>query len=435
MSKPSVNIFWFRRDLRLDDNTGLNEALNSRFPVLPVFVFDREILDDLNDKSDARLCFIHDTLSSIIKDLDRKKTSIFSFYGTPKQAFQKLFKEFDIKEIYTNNDYEPYATQRDNEIERLASENAVEFKSFKDQVIFEKEEIVKDNGTPYLVYTPYSRKWLASLTDQHLNSSGSALDQNNWYTDEQFKLIELSHMGFERSDIKIPSKVLKTETLKIYENERNTPAKDSTSRLGIHLRFGTISIRAAVKHARKHSEVFLKELVWREFFMMILYHFPKVVDSNFNSKYDKIKWRNSAEDLEKWKEGKTGFALVDAGMRQMNKTGFMHNRVRMLVASFLTKHLLIDWRWGEAYFAEKLLDYELASNNGNWQWAAGTGVDAQPYFRVFNPDSQQKKFDSQDIYIKKWIPEYNTSNYPDKMLDHKEARERAIEVYKEAFNS
>lgn len=435
MGKKSISVFWFRRDLRLEDNRALYHALNSDYPVLPIFIFDKNILDDLVADDDPRLTFIHDHLSQIHQDLKEKGTGLKSFYGSPKESFEELLEEYDVKEIYSNEDYEPYALDRDKEIAELAALRSVSFHQFKDQVIFAKDEVVKDDLKPYLVYTPYSKKWMANLKKEDLEEYSSALRFNNWLQDATTGIIDLNEMGFSRSTIQFPKKDVKAELLRKYSEERDLPFKDSTSKLGVHLRFGTTSIRKLVKFATEHSETFLKELIWREFFMMILYHFPKVVDRNFNAKYDSLQWRNSEADFEKWKKGRTGFALVDAGMRQLNQTGFMHNRVRMLVASFLTKHLLIDWKWGEAYFAEKLLDYELASNNGNWQWAAGTGVDAQPYFRVFNPDSQQQKFDPKESYINTWIPEYGSSRYPEKMVDHKEARERAIAAFKEAASN
>jgi deoxyribodipyrimidine photo-lyase len=317
----------------------------------------------------------------------------------------------------------------------MLAQHGVSFHTFKDQVIFEKDEVVKGNGDPYLVYTPYSKKWLDSLSSDSLESYTSALQFDNWSKHEAKPIIPLEKMGFKASSIPIPNSNLTDHTLTVYETERDSPPKDSTSRLGIHLRFGTISVRQLAKRAQGKSLIFLKELIWREFFMMILYHYPKVVDHNFNAKYNALEWRNKEEEFDRWCKGETGYLLVDAGMRELNKTGFMHNRVRMLVASFLTKHLLIDWRWGEAYFAEKLLDYELSSNNGNWQWAAGTGVDAAPYFRVFNPITQVDKFDKDHLYIKRWIEDYGSSTYPTKMVEHKFARERALETYKAALNN
>tara|TARA_R110002096_G_scaffold109056_4_gene238613 strand:+ start:31772 stop:33079 length:1308 start_codon:yes stop_codon:yes gene_type:complete len=428
--KEKVSIFWFRRDLRLEDNCGLYHALKSDYPVVPIFIFDKNILDELKDPKDARVSFIHEQISEINHQLKGKNSRIITFHNQPEKAFQQLLVHFDIQAVYTNRDYEPYAKERDGSIQKCLQENKIEFLTFKDQVIFESEEILKADGTPYLVYTPFSKKWLAELKKEHLEAYTSGLLFENWATLKFKDIISLEEMGFQPSKIRIPAKQLSDHTLRVYEAERNFPDKDSTSRLGVHLRFGTVSIRKVAKQAQGISLTYLKELIWREFFMMILYHYPKVVENNFNSKYDWIKWRNDEKDFEKWCAGKTGFPLVDAGMRELNETGFMHNRVRMLVASFLTKHLLINWKWGEAYFAEKLLDYELASNNGNWQWAAGTGVDAAPYFRIFNPESQIEKFDQQHIYIKRWVKEYGSSSYPKPMVEHKKARERALETYK-----
>lgn len=434
MNKERISIFWFRRDLRLQDNHGLSRALSGEYPVLPIFIFDKNILDDLSNKKDARVTFIHQELSKINQSLRDKESRLQVFYSYPLETFKHLFDKFDVQNVYANSDYEPYALTRDKEIASYVEEQGAIFRPYKDQVIFEKKEIVKADGTPYLVYTPYSKKWLSSLTNKHLESYTSGLMFQNWLKQKFEKIISLNEIGFEESDISIPSAVLSDHTLEVYEKERNFPPKDSTSRLGIHLRFGTVSCRAIAKQAKSISEVFLKELIWREFFMMILYCYPRVVENNFSRKYDKLKWRNNKEEFEKWKKGETGFLLVDAGMRELNETGFMHNRVRMLVASFLTKHLLIDWKWGEAYFAEKLLDYELASNNGNWQWAAGTGVDAQPYFRVFNPITQVEKFDKDKTYIRKWVKNYGKATYPKEMVAHKMARERAITTFKEALN-
>lgn len=430
-----INLFWFRRDLRFQDNCALYHALSEDKEVLPVFIFDQKILDDLANKSDARVTFIHHTLSKMNKELQKKKgCSIITLYGKPEQELLKLCKTHKVNAVYANHDYEPYAIDRDEKVKNNLHKIGVDFFTFKDQVIFERDEIVKSDGSPYLVYTPYSKKWLAKLTEKDLKSYSSALRFENWFKHENTSVIPLQKMGFQVSEIKVSSPILQNQTLLSYEEERDSPPKDSTSKLGVHLRFGTVSIRQIAKQAQGKSLTFLKELIWREFFMMILYHYPKVVDQNFNAKYDALEWRNNETEFEKWCRGETGFLLVDAGMRELNKTGFMHNRVRMLVASFLTKHLLIDWKWGEAYFADKLLDYELASNNGNWQWAAGTGVDAAPYFRIFNPITQVDKFDKQHIYIKKWIENYGENTYPEQMVNHSDARERALHEFKKAVN-
>jgi deoxyribodipyrimidine photo-lyase len=433
MKEQELSVFWFRRDLRLEDNHGLHKALESGLAVLPVFIFDTNILDDLSNPSDARLSFIHDVLSQINSDLKKKGSTLQCYYTTPAKAFETIFANYNVKAIYTNNDYEPYALERDREISALAEQAEISFYSFKDQVLFEKGEILKEDDSPYLVYTPYSKKWLGTLRQEML--SPYPCDSGKWFQSDFKEIIPLEEMGFKRSSIQVPSPSLSKETLQSYADERDFPAKDSTSHLSVHLRFGTVSVRKAAREAQEQSLTFLKELIWREFFMMILYHYPQVVKHNFNRKYDAVEWSNKRDEFEKWKQGETGYLLVDAGMRELNETGFMHNRVRMVVASFLSKHLLIDWRWGEAYFAEKLLDYDLSANNGNWQWAAGTGVDAAPYFRVFNPITQIDKFDPQRIYIRRWVKDAQSPSYPPQMVEHKMARERALETYKNALQN
>jgi len=433
--KDAVNIFWFRRDLRLDDNIGFYKALHGKHPVLPIFIFDTEILDEL-PKDDARVTFIFEQLQKMRDKLQEHDSSIALYYGNTEDIFDKVCSDFNVQNVITNHDYEPYATKRDKKIEKNLSEKKIGFYTYKDQVIFEKEEVVKDDGDPYVVYTPYMKLWKKTFNPEK--------DLKIYYTNDHLKNlvqhsrlpnITLSDMGFEKSSIEIPDYDVTPTTIQQYEKKRNFPAKDATSHLGPHLRFGTVSIRKMMKKAiAEKNETFWQELIWREFFMQILWHFPETVDNAFRKKYDRIEWRNNKDEFELWKKGKTGYPLVDAGMRQLNQSGYMHNRVRMVVASFLCKHLLIDWRWGEAYFAEKLLDYELASNVGNWQWAAGSGVDAAPYFRIFNPTTQIDKFDKDQKYIKNWVKEFNTDKYPDKMVDHKEARERALTTYKKAVS-
>ncbi|MFD2827718.1 cryptochrome/photolyase family protein [Leeuwenhoekiella polynyae] len=434
MSKLSV--FWFRRDLRLDDNVGFLEALKGDDPVLPIFIFDKEILDKL-PKDDARVTFIYNSLQKMRKTMqDEYDSSLALFYGNPQDVWKQLTKDYDIQTVYTNHDYEPYALKRDAELKNFLEEKEIAFKTFKDQVIFEKSEVVKNDGDPYVVFTPYKNKWREVFDeDQHLKIHYTSQYLDNLIENSRLPNLDLSNMGFIKSDVEIPDYNVTPTLIQNYEDTRNFPAKDGTSHLGPHLRFGTVSIRKMVTKAiAEKNTIFWSELIWREFFMQILYHYPKTVDKSFRPKYDRIEWRNNEEEFEKWKNGETGFLLVDAGMRQLNKTGYMHNRVRMLVASFLCKHLLIDWRWGETYFAEKLLDYEQSSNVGNWQWAAGSGVDAAPYFRIFNPMTQVDKFDKDKKYIKEFIPEYDTADYPEKMVDHKEARERCLKTYKAAVS-
>ncbi|HEA21704.1 MAG TPA: deoxyribodipyrimidine photo-lyase [Pricia antarctica] len=434
MSKK-VSLFWFRRDLRLDDNVGFLQALKGDFPVLPIFIFDKEILDSL-PKDDARVSFIYDTLQKMRDELqEAHKSSLAIFHDKPASVFEQLCEEYDIQEVYTNHDYEPYAKKRDQIIEDLLGEKDIKFKTFKDQVIFEKDEVVKGDGDPYVVYTPYKNKWKEHFNaEDHLNIHYTNSYMDNLIEHSRLPNLSLTDMGFETSSLKVPDYTVTPSLIDNYEKTRNYPAKENgTSRLGPHLRFGTVSVRKMMKKAiAEKNEVFWSELIWREFFMQILWHHPRTVNEAFRKKYDRVEWRNDEKEFEKWKKGETGFKLVDAGIRELNESGYMHNRVRMLVAGFLCKHLLIDWRWGEAYFAEKLLDYEMSSNVGNWQWAAGSGVDAAPYFRIFNPMTQVDKFDKDKNYISQWVPEHDTDAYPDKMVDHKEARERCLKVYKEA---
>ena len=423
-----MTIFWFRRDLRLLDNTGLNLALSESKDVQPIFIFDDDIIDELS-KDDPRLNFIYQELLKINKELLSYNSSLKVYHGNPLKVFKELSRENPELVVYTNRDYEPYAIKRDKDINQLLLENGSSLISCKDQVIFEKNEVVKNDGLPYTVFTPFKNKWLAKFKEEGLHVE---LDLNSGnFNKSSHAFPSLKELGLEKSSIEVPSFSL--EKVHNYEETRNFPFLDSTSKIGPHLRFGTVSIREIVSKAKDLNDTYLSELVWREFFMQILWHFPKVVHENFRKKYDFIQWRNNQEEFEKWCKGETGYPLVDAGMRELNKTGFMHNRVRMVTAGFLCKHLLIDWRWGEAYFAKKLLDYELSSNNGNWQWSAGTGCDAAPYFRVFNPSEQIKKFDKQNSYINKWIEDFNEFSYPDPIVEHSFARNRAIASYKEGL--
>ena len=434
--KQTTNIFWFRRDLRLDDNIGLYQALSEKHPVLPIFIFDTEILDNLPE-DDARVTFIFETLHKLRKTLQEEHdSSLAIYYGKPMDIYNQLIEDYNIDTVFTNHDYEPYATERDAEIKNLLSKNNVLFKTYKDQVIFEKDEVIKNDGKPYLVYTPYMKTWKEKFKSIELEIINTDNYFENFIKNKHLPNLSLSDIGFKKSSQQIANYNLAPTLIQDYEKTRNFPAKDTTSRLGPHLRFGTVSIRKVVKKAiAEKNEIFWQELIWREFFMQILWHFPHTVTKSFKPKYDRIVWRNNEEEFKLWCEGKTGYPLVDAGMRQLNQTGFMHNRVRMLVGSFLCKHLLIDWRWGEAYFAEKLHDYEMASNIGNWQWVAGCGVDAAPYFRIFNPTTQIEKFDKELKYINIWVKNLNELTYPNKIVNHKEARERCLETYKLALNN
>lgn len=426
MSK--INVFWFRRDLRLEDNTSLFIALKSDLKVLPIFIFDKEILDQLSDKSDRRVDYIHQALTEINNELKDYKTTLKTFYGKPLEVFKLLAEDFEIDTVFCNRDYEPQAIKRDHEVAQFLDENNIKFSDFKDQVVFEKNDVLKNDNTPYTVFTPYSKKWKENFNATKIEKFDG--DFKNFLPIKYENIISLKEIGYEKTDFEFKKPALDKKIIDSYDKHRDFPALDHTTRLGIALRFGTISVRKCVEFAIKHNETWLNELIWREFFMQILFHFPYVVKGCFKKKYENIEWRNDEKEFKLWCEGKTGYPIVDAGMRQLNETGFMHNRVRMITASFLTKHLLVDWRWGEAYFAEKLLDYELSSNNGNWQWAAGCGCDAAPYFRVFSPDAQTQKFDKDSKYINQWLPkDYDLRQ----IVEHKSARERALATYKKGL--
>lgn len=434
-TKNAVSIFWFRRDLRLHDNVGLLHALQSGFPVIPVFIFDTNILNQLPDKADKRVDLILQMLNSLQQEIAKSGSSLLVKHGTPLEVFRNLAETFDIKQVYTNRDYEPYAIQRDREISDFLHSKNISFFDFKDQVIFEKNEVLKADGSPYTVFTAYAKAWKKHLQESHTQIANSKKLTDLFLKMPQNSIPDLQKIGFQKTDIVYQKPLISTEIISSYDKTRDFPAEENgTSMLSVHLRFGTVSIRQLVTTVYSLNETYLNELIWREFFMSILYHFPFVENSAFKKNYNNIKWRNDESEFEKWCQGKTGFPIVDAGMRQLNKTGLMHNRIRMITASFLTKDLLIDWRWGEAYFAQKLLDYDLAANNGNWQWVTGCGCDAAPYFRIFNPSEQTKKFDPHLTYINRWIPELNTFHYPQAIIDHALARVRTLNTFKAAFN-
>jgi len=434
MSKD-ISIFWFRRDLRLNDNAGLFSALSENNNVLPIFIFDEAILNKLPE-NDARVSFIHDSLEEIRTQLHQHQRELSIYHGKPEEVFQKLVTQFKVTQVYTNRDYEPYAQQRDENIKQLLESNSIAFNTYKDQVFFEKNEITKADGNPYVVYTPYKNKWKEHFRNCELKQFNSKALLSNLIDEFDFQYQSLSDIGFEKNSHKVLPLKATPQLIEDYEATRDYPAVNyGTSKSGPHLRFGTVSVRTLLKKAiAQKNEIFWSELIWREFFMQILWHFPDTHKDAFKAKYDRIEWRNNESEFEKWKTGTTGYPLVDAGMRELNETGYMHNRVRMLVGSFLCKHLLIDWRWGEAYFAEKLLDYDMSANVGNWQWVAGSGVDAAPYFRIFNPTTQIKKFDKEHEYIKKWVTDLEELSYPQPMVDHKMARERCLETYKKALS-
>jgi len=429
MGKPKLSICWLRRDLRLNDNTALFNALQSRHPVLLLFIFDTDILIDL-PKDDKRVLFIHKSLEALNHKLAKVHTSVLVEKGKPLDVFKNLMNKYDIKCVYCNKDYEPYGMARDKEITTFLKSSGTPLFSFKDIVVFEENEIVKSDGAPYTVFTPYSKKWLMKLAESPPFIFDAVDFSGRFFSEERFVLPTLDDLGFTSEKYSFPPAVFDAALIKPYEQTRDYPALDATTRLGIHLRFGTISIREAVLFAQNNSKVWLNELIWREFFMMILFHFPYVANKPFKKRYDNLEWVNDTVLFERWCSGTTGYPFVDAGMRQLVSTGFMHNRLRMITAGFLVKHLLIDWRWGEAFFAKHLLDFELSSNNGNWQWAAGTGCDAAPYFRIFNPDTQMKKFDKAYLYVKKWVPELGTNANPKPIVVHEDARKKALAAFR-----
>ncbi len=427
---PESAVFWFRRDLRLSDNAGLYQALKNNNDVIPLFIFDSNILEKLADKADARVTFILQSLELLKQTLELHGTSLSILYGDPVSLYQQI----RVNAVYTNEDYEPYTRRRDDAISEIIKYHGGIFKTFKDQVIFGPEEVIKDDGHPYNIFTPYSKKWLATVNDFSSKPHPSENYFANFLASAPLPFPTLQDIGFKKTRVSFPPRVIKKSVIETYDKTRNFPGADGTTRIGVHLRFGTVSIRRLVHIAKQQNQTFLKELIWREFYQMILWHYPRVENASFKAAYDKIQWRNNLEEFDAWCNGETGYPIVDAGMRELNATGYMHNRVRMIVSSFLTKHLLIDWRWGEAYFAKKLLDYDLAANNGGWQWAAGTGCDAAPYFRVFNPALQTQKFDKSLEYIRRWVPEFDSQAYAKPLVEHAYARARALKAYGEGLS-
>ena len=432
--KDPIAIHWFRRDLRIEDNHALSKAIESGKPVLCIFIFDRLILDKLEDRSDKRVTFIHRTLQHINEQLQNLGSSLRTYYGEPQQVWQDILNEYTVSDVFCNRDYEPYAQQRDRAIHEFLSAKGVGMHGYKDHVIFEKQEVTKDDGLPYTVFTPYSKKWKSKLTAHSFDAFSSMPTEKQLMATEPKEVLPLDSMGFQPTDfVEFPEAKASLDIIRNYHNTRDIPAIAGTTRLSLHLRFGTVSIRQLAAIAHRENEKWLNELIWRDFYQMILFHYPATVERAFKPAYDRIPWRNAPEDFAAWCEGKTGYPIVDAGMRELNATGFMHNRVRMIVASFLTKHLLIDWRLGERYFAKQLLDFDLGSNVGGWQWAASSGCDAAPYFRVFNPALQTEKFDKELHYIRKWVPELGTEKYPKPIVDHAFARDRVLKVFKAAL--
>jgi deoxyribodipyrimidine photo-lyase len=433
--QKALTLFWFRRDLRLEDNHGLYQALKNNHAVLPIFIFDANILEKLEEKSDRRVQFIYEQIHFLKSTLEKLGSTLLVCYGAPIEVYQQLISNLHLKAVYTNHDYEPYARHRDQAVAACLTVHQIAFHSFKDQVIFEKDEVMKDDGTPYTVFTPYMKKWKALFMPEMTYQFDSSALLDHFLPTSPLYLPSLQDMGYQPQHCDFPSKKIDLVRIKKYDQQRDIPSILGTSRLSIHFRFGTISIRTATRIAQEYNVVWLNELIWRNFYMMILWHFPHVVERSFKPIYDEVAWENDQTHFQAWCAGQTGYPIVDAGMRELNTTGYMHNRLRMITASFLTKHLLIDWRWGEAYFAKKLLDFELSSNNGGWQWAAGSGCDAAPYFRIFNPYLQTQKFDPTFDYVKQWVPEFKSTAYPCPIVSHSAARERALSAYKKALAS
>lgn len=433
MSTPGIHVFWFRRDLRPNDNHGLYRALTSGAPVLPLFIFDIDILGRLEDRDDRRVSFIHERVAWLHGAIAAKGGNMQVMHGSPEEVFRRLIATHRITAVYTNHDHEPYARRRDEAVAGLLAARGIAFHSFKDQVIFERDEVVKDDGTPYTVFTPYGRKWRSALARAGVPHHPSEEHLDRWAAAAPLPMPAIEDIGFVRADHQVAGIPPSPGRLQRYAAERDLPAKDGSTGIGVHLRFGTVSVREMVRLAMRYSDGWLNELIWREFFMQVLWHFPHVEHGAFRPAYDRIAWRNDPAHFAAWCEGRTGYPLVDAGMRQLRATGHMHNRVRMVAASFLTKHLLVDRRLGEAWFARWLMDFDLAANNGNWQWAAGTGCDAAPYFRIFDPTAQLRRFDSALDYVKRWAPEHAAGQGPRPIVDHATARKRALDTYRSAL--
>ncbi len=427
-------IIWFRRDLRLSDNTALAQACLASRLVIPVFVFDTTILSRLEDKDDRRVTFIHRSLQELARKLRERGSDLVVLIGDPLDVIPRLASEAGAGAVFVNRDYEPRAKLRDTAVRRALEADGRELWDFKDQVVFEGLEVASRVGTPYVVFTPYKRAWLARFRDEAEKGAGPAREMRvpagkMASAAEAARLTaawDFGKIGFveNHTHSEAGERAAKTRLREFmrkvdrYAADRNFPAIDGTSRLSVHLRFGTVSIRELIRSALERecegAEAWLTELIWREFYQMILDRFPHAASGAFRREYDAVRWPGREEHFEAWRQGRTGYPIVDAAMRHFNATGWMHNRLRMVVASFLVKDLLVDWRWGEACFARGLLDFDIAANNGGWQWSASTGCDAQPYFRIFNPVLQSRKFDPHGRFIRAHCPELQ--KYSDKLI-------------------
>jgi len=432
-----ITIFWHRRDLRFADNAGLAAALQSGHPVLPLFIYDQTILEKL-PPDDARLTFIFDQVERLAHEAREAGGGFLARYGKTEAVFEALLKAYDVAAVYTNEDYEPYATERDAVIAKLVEKHGAEFKAFKDQVIFAKDEVLTKNGKPSKVFGAYSKAWQAKVTPDDFKPHPSArlFKKENLASPQKGDASRptLKEMGFERHEQWTPPAHLPpAKVVENYDQVRDLPAeKRGTTRLSVHLRFGTVSIRQLMQQAQELNNKLLNELIWRDFFMMLLWHFPNTATEAYDPKMRHLPYRDDEAQYRAWCEGRTGYPLVDAGMRQLNATGYLHNRARIATAGFLVKQLFIDWKLGEHYFSEKLLDYDMSNNVGNWQWMAGTGAVAAPWFRVYSPDSQQQQYDPDYEYVKQWVPEFGTDKYPAPIVDHKFGRERALDLIRKS---
>lgn len=470
---PKNSLVWLRRDLRLHDHHALYQACKESENVHLTFVFDDNILKYL-PKEDMRLTFIHDSLVEMEEELKKYEASINILAGNPIEEIPKLCKKLNIEQVYTNRDYEPYATARDQRVKKALEEMGIIFCDYKDTVFFEKGEIKTKTDAPYKVFTPYKNKWYEKFVEINEtlsdykpnlkklaeNDNKNSITRKDWHKALGFTVMPPTL----KAGTKEAKKRMKTfeKNIELYDEARDFPAMDKTSNISPYIRHGNISVRDLLRKGMSGKSnghrIWTSEVIWREFYQQILAEFPHVKKGAFKQEYDDIKWIGGKKEFDAWKEGRTGYPLVDAAMRCLNETGMMHNRLRMVVASFLCKTLLVNWKKGEAYFAEKLLDFDLAANNGGWQWSASSGTDAQPYFRIFNPYSQSEKFDKDGIFIKKWCPElagfsakkiHNPSladmleqteagctigvDYPFPVVDYKQKRAQALEMYKSAL--
>ncbi len=471
------SLVWFRRDLRDYDHAALYYALKNSTQVYCVFIFDKDILDKLADKHDRRVEFIWESIKELKYALQAKGGDLIVLHGNAKDEIPNLAKELLADAVFTNHDYEPDAISRDAHVADQLKNNRIAFHHFKDQVIFEKDEVLSMTGKPYSIFTPYKNMWLKTINDFFLRAypvdayieNLAKVEGNHDFG----KLMSLESLGFERtnlSEMRLPTgmsgstQLLSdfTDRIKRYKEARDFPGIKGVSYLSVHLRFGTTSIRYLARTAMQiggaGAETWLSELIWRDFYFQILHHHPHIASGKaFKAEYESLPFPDNANYFKAWCDGKTGYPLVDAAMRQLNNTGFMHNRLRMVAASFLVKDLLIDWRWGERYFAEKLIDFDFSANNGGWQWAASTGCDAQPWFRIFNPTTQSERFDANGRFIRKYVSELSKCNdkeihapwlmsaerqsaintiigrdYPLPIVEHSIQRSLALDLYKKS---